>query len=391
MHIRVSKSDLEATLQVAGIAISGSGNDLSTHYLFRIKNGKVEVLTYNGQRICSKSFLVCQIEDGEDGEAMTIEGWRLTDWLGGVQDAALDLEHTKGEIKATSPRGTIHIKALDPAKFPFFDKSLAAAEHTGSVPADRLKAALGYVKYFIADTETQNPAISQTEVIDGALWATDKKAVTIVRLSNEIKGENGDTPSTREELLTGTHFRIQVQDIPSIVKFLGLRDTGNVDILEHSRTLFLRRGDGAILGASRPLMAFPVLKTPGDADADQATWVLKTAELQDGFSMLRASAEKGDTRIQFQYDAERSQVRLSVKSASGKQDSMPIDLIEEAGSDTLPEEGFVLDHPYLSHIMSHFGGDTLTFGITQAKKGGYVRFRHDIAGDSFVTVAVWRL
>jgi hypothetical protein len=389
MKIKVSKSDLEVALQVASIAISGSGSDLSTHYLFRIREQRIEVLTYNGQRICGKAFLVCEIEEGEEGDAMTIEGWRLSDWLSGVKDAALTLEHVQGEVTAKSPRSTIHIKSLDPAKFPFFDKTLGAAELAAQVPADRLKAALGYVKYFIADTETDKPEISQTEVLDGILWATDKRAVTKVALYSTEAAEDGT--ETKTLLLADAHLRIQGQDIPSVMKFLGLKGTDNAEILEHKRTGFLRRDDGALIETSRPLKAFPVLGLPADDDPDQTTWVIRTDDLRDGFSILGASAEKDDTKVQFKYDSEREQVMLSVKSASGKEDSFPLDLVESEGSEHLPENGFVVDYPYLNHIMTHFGGDTLSFGLSQRGTGGYVRFRHDVGADTFLTVVVWRV
>ena len=46
MNIEVAKSDLEDALKVTSTTV-GSGTDLSSHYLFRLRGGKAEVLSYD--------------------------------------------------------------------------------------------------------------------------------------------------------------------------------------------------------------------------------------------------------------------------------------------------------------------------------------------------------
>ena len=375
MKIQVAKSDLQTALQVASIGVGSGGSDLSTHYLFRVKDDKVEILTYN-QRICASLPLKCQ-KDGDDGDAFTIEAWRLDKWLGALGDVAVSLEDDSGEVKLTSPRSTIRTKSLDPSKFPFWDKTLKEAKSVTTVEGDRLASALGYAKHFISDKDTHRPEIAQTEMMNGCLYATDKKAVTLISMDG----------------FDDSSLRVHGKDIPSVLKFLSLKETEDVEIFEHDRTMFLKRGDGAVFGATRPIVNFPKLKVDKDSE-DQAWWEITTEELNTGADLLSASADRDNTRVRFSYDEDKGNVVLSVKSAAGGEDSYPIDCTGQEHCDTLPETGFEVDYPYLKNIISHFGVDTLRFGINKGKKGkkgGYVRFQHGDEQDTYLTVVVWRL
>lgn len=372
MLITVSKQDLEAALQVASIGIASSGSDLSTHFVFRIVDGKVEVLSYN-DRICTTTPINCQHE-GDDGDALTIEGWRLLKWLGGVGDVALSFESSPGEVRATSPRSTIKLRSLDPSKYPFFDKTLGEAKFITKLGADRLASALGYTRRFISDKETTRPEISQVEAAKGCLWATDTKAVSLVSVSG----------------LDDSNLRIHNKDAPSVLKFLSLKGTDEVEILEHDRTAFLRRADGATLGVVRPLAAFPKLNVDKDAQ-DDSEWEVKTDDLLAAIQCLSASAEKENTKVRFAYRAADGKVVMSVESAAGGSDEYALECLSERNAKDVPDGGFELDHPYINGIVGHFGGDSLKFGITKAGKGGFIRFLHSSEDkDTFVTVVVWR-
>lgn len=374
MKLKASKADLEATLRVAEIGIAGSGTDLSSHYLFRIHKGAVEVLSFN-QRICASATLKCEHE-GEDGDAFTVEGWRLGKWLGGVGDAvAVELDQvSQSEIKVSDPKGSIDLSSLDPAKFPFWDGTFGEAKSVAKVASERLSMAFGYAKNFISDNDTTRPEISQAENLSGSLWATDKKAVTLITLP----------------ALEKSNLRIHGKDIASVTKFLGLKGTEEVEILEHDRAVFFLRGDGAMIGASRPVAQFPTLKVDREGD-DAVQWMVRKDSLLHGIQRLSAAAERDNTRLKFSFDKVSGKVVLGVKTVSGKENTFALDCIEQDNAETLPEEGFWLDYPYIQGIVNHFEGETVKFGINQRGKGGYVRFRHTSGEDEFLTVVVWRI
>jgi len=373
MKIKVLKTDLEAALQVAEIGIAGTGSDLSTHYLFLYRDDVLWIMSFD-RRICAQFPLKCEVE-GKDGDAFTIEGKRLNRWLGGVREEEITFENRgDGDIAISSQRSTIEIPSLDPSKFPVWEESLSKASPIATLASDRLASALTYAKNFISDKDSTRPEISQVEVIDGALWSTDKKAVSLISM--------GD--------LAESSMRIHGKDVPSVTKFLGLKETDDVEILEGERNVFLRRGDGATIGASRPIASFPKLTIDRDGD-DAIYWVIKKEELTAAIQCLTAAADWESTRLRFGFNADSGEVVVAVKTLSGKDNVYPITCIEAEGTDDLPDGGFWLDYPYLQDVINHFKGDTLRFGINSRGKGGYVRFRHLIDSDDFLTVVVWRI
>jgi len=374
MQIKVSKGDLEAALSVADIGISGSGNDLSTHFLFRINGDTAEVMAFH-QRICASAPIKCQF-DGEDGDAFTVEGKRLSRWLGGVGDVAVTIGHSDkdGQIRIKSPRSTIHVKSLDPSKFPFWDQTLKDATSAGTLAAERLASAFSYAKNFICDKDTTRPEISQIEIIDGVLWSTDRKAVTIIEMDG----------------VDNAGIRVHGKDIATVTKFFGLKETENVEVLEHDRSVFFRRDDGALVGTSRPRTPFPRLNAPR-VEEDLLWWEIKTSDLLAGIQCLSAAADWDNTKLAFKF--KDGNVILAVESAAGedREDVYPVEAMDSDGTENMPDDGFMIDYPYLNYIVGHFGGDTLRFGVNKKGTGGYVRFQHGDDKDTYLTVVVWRL
>ena len=369
MKISVSKSDLESALKIAQIGIAGSGMDLSSHFLFRKKGDGVEIRSFN-QRICATVPLQCEY-DGEEGDAFTVEGWRLVTWLSAVGDVTIEIEQVSdSEIRVSNPKAHVHLASLDPAKFPSWDKTLADSKIVATVPSERLLSAFSYAKEFISDNDTTRPEISQIEFMKGSVWATDRMAVTLITL----------------EGVEDSSLRIHGKDIPSVNKFLGAKGTEEVEILEHERMTFFRRADGATLGASRPIAQFPSLNLSKDGD-DAIQWTIRTKELLQGIKQLSASAEKENKKLRFSF--KDGQVLIGVTSTTGKEETFPLECIEQLNSEDLPEEGFWLNYRYIEHIVDHFGGDTIKFGINQRGKGGFVRFLHSVGGDEYLTVVVW--
>ena len=113
MNVEVAKSDLEVALSVAGVSVDTSASDLSSHYLFRTRNNQVEILSY-GPRIFSR-FPLAATCDGEDGDAFTVESWRLDKWMAGARDGVLSLSSQgSGDVKVSDGRSTIRLRSLDP-------------------------------------------------------------------------------------------------------------------------------------------------------------------------------------------------------------------------------------------------------------------------------------
>lgn len=377
MKIVVSKPDLEDALQVASIAIASSADDLSDRYLFRFCEGAVSILTYN-QRVCASTPLICQVDDAEEGDTLNVEGWRLMQWLGGIADVPITIEEDgPGVVKLSSSRSEIRVQTKDPSTFPYWDKTLAAAKETATIPAERLASAFGYARNFVYDRDTTSPALSQIEVFGGALWSTDKKAISKITIPD----------------LAESNLRINANDIAQATKFLSLKGTDEVEILEHDRSTFFRRGDGSILGVARPTSQFPRLGAIDSSDPNETEWEVLTQDMLAGIQCLKAATSKDNETLRFSYDEDQKAVVLGVTSTAGGEDVYPIEATDPSGVEELPDNGFRLDYPYLQRIIGHFGVDSLKFGINKApapKKGGFVRFLHTVDDDEYLTVVVWR-
>ena len=371
MKIEAAKRDLEQALQIATIGVSGSGDELASHYLFRIIGGAVEVLSANGQRIFTGSRLKCDHE-GEDGDAFTVEGWRLRKWVDAMPDAVLTLNYEDALIRAKGPKTTVRWASLDPSKFPFWDSTLDKAKTIGSMSTAKLHQALSYSRQFVSDQENRHPNLAALEARDGSLFSTDQGAVSMVTF-DEIKD---------------SELRIHGKDAPAVLAFLSVKGSDTVEILEHERCLILRREDGGLLGVARWTYAFPNLSLDREEE-DKCGWVVRTEDLRSGISTLSCSASKDDTRLFFQWDAENSQVVLSMLSTTGDRDVFPIDCIEHHNMDSFEAEEFSFSHTYIPAVTAGFEDDSLKFGINWTEKNGYIRFLHEKDDVSHLTVVVW--
>lgn len=371
MKIEAAKRDLEQALQIATIGVSGSGDELASHYLFRINEGAVEVLSANGQRIFTGSRLKCDHE-GEDGDAFTVEGWRLRKWVDAMPDAVLTLNYEDALIRAKGPKTTVRWASLDPSKFPFWDSTLDKAKTIGSMSTAKLHQALSYSRQFVSDQENRHPNLAALEARGGSLFSTDQGAVSMVTF-DEIKD---------------SELRIHGKDAPAVLAFLSVKGSDTVEILEHERCLILRREDGGLLGVARWTYAFPNLSLDREEE-DKCGWVVRTEDLRSGISTLSCSASKDDTRLFFQWDAENSQVVLSMLSTTGDRDVFPIDCIEHHNMDSFEAEEFSFSHTYIPAVTAGFEDDSLKFGINWTEKNGYIRFLHEKDDVSHLTVVVW--
>jgi DNA polymerase III sliding clamp (beta) subunit (PCNA family) len=400
MKIEVAKPDLEAALQVASIGSASTGSDLTTHFVFRHRdedNG-VEVLSNNNRIGCSMPIQGLKVSLSDDSSAFTVESWRLNKWISAVEDSVLTLELKDGVVKATSPKGSVKFQSLDPGQFSYWDKTLAEVTSSTTVNAKRLQTALSHVKLFISDKDTTQPKLAVTEIKKSALQATDKGALALVALDN----------------LDESNIRVHGKDLGQVLAFLSQSGDEDVEIKEHDRCLFLVRHDGGVLSVGRPPHAFPDINIDRQGD-DPHFWDLRKEEVISAINALAASASKEDTRVTFSAPKEGI-VGVSMTSASGEKVSMHLEAqsttipaAEEDGEDTvvagfgsqedapeIPKGGFGIAYPYLLKLLGQWQSEIVRFGInpqvdkeTGKSKGGWVRFREDRDGDSFLTLLVW--
>ena len=379
MNIEVAKSDLEVALKVANTTVA-SGSDLSAHYLFRIRDGKAEVLSYDA-RVFSSAPLVART-DGEDGDAFTVEAWRLDKWVASVGDGVLSLTSTEtGEVTAKGPRSRIKLRSLDPTRFPYWDGLLSSPTEIGSITPATLQRALSLTKNFISMDDTNRPELCQTEAREGVLQATNRVAVSSVTLRD----------------LPELSLRIPGKDVGVVLKFLADKTTAEspIKVLHAEReggngsaAVFVRH-DGAYVAVSRPTTALPQL--PVDVEDTDIRFQINVEEFTNAVDVLLASAPKGHPTVTF--SSKDGGLVVSMPSEAGGHDEFPLLHSTEEGMGDL---SFTLDYAYIRSIADQFGLDTVDFGVHRRGKGGYVSFSHEDDGDDsslgnrYHTVIVWR-
>jgi DNA polymerase III sliding clamp (beta) subunit (PCNA family) len=380
VKIDVAKVDLETALAVSALTV-GSGTDLSSHYLFRKTDRGVEVLTYD-MRTFSAAPLKCNVEGDEP---FTVEAWRLDKWLSGVADGVLTIaSDTNGDVTAKGTKGRVRLRSLDPNKFPYWDRLVSEAVSNGKISPSTLQRAVNVSKCFVSTEDTQKPEICQIEAINGILWSTDRRALSHVRV---------DMP--------GLNMRIPGKDIPTLVRFLSLKDTlhNDVELLTSERSandgggacFLLRRADGGYVGFSRPNAQFPKLDVNPDAE-DSASFVLDMADFKSAVSVLSASAPKNHETVRLRYLDGR--VLASMPSEAGGEDDYPLTVKGDTVNGESFAEGFTVGHNYLRSIADAFGVAEIKLGVNRRGKGGFIGVRHrdpqETGATDYYAVLVWK-
>ena len=380
MKIEVAKIDLESALAVSTLTV-GSGTDLSTHYLFRKTGAGVEILSYD-MRTFSGIPLKC-VAEGED--SFTVEAWRLDKWLSGVADGVLTItSDANGEVTAKGTKGRIRLRSLDPSKFPYWDRLYSDAKVDGTIVPSTLNRAINVSKCFVSTDDTQKPEICQIEAINGTLWSTDRRALSHVRVA-----------------MPELNMRIPGKDIPTITKFLSLKDTlnGDVTLLTSERSAndgggacaFIRRADGGYIGISRPNAPFPKLDVNPEND-DESSFVLDLVDFKAAVSVLSASAPKNHETIRLRYLDGR--VVASMPSDAGGEDDYPLTVKGDIVNGDAFADGFTVGHNYLKSIADSFGVAELKLGVNRRGKGGFIGVRHkdpvESGATDYFAVLVWK-
>jgi len=370
MKFTVAKQDLEAALAIVTSAMSSTGNDLTSHYLFRVAGSGMEVLTHSG-RIVALSPFIARVEDAQPGITMfTVEGWRLRAWLRPFKDCAFTFEYDSSSKKVSvEPQGQEELKgsrfeSLDPTNWHFWDNALEVAKSIGKIPASRLHHALNHSRKFASDQENSSPELCVCEVKNSVLLSTDKAAATILRVQG----------------LENSNMKVHIRDAGGIMSFLSLAGEAPVEIFEHPRTTFFKRQDGAVYGESRFTAPFPNFKFP--SNDDDHVWVLDVDALKRGIQHLVALANKDDTRVIFRRPDPTGPVIMTMMiNNESLASSFKLKVSDQVdGVVPIPADGFQLNHQRLSDLLDLQKTDTVRFGVNirvgddGEVKGGYVRF-----------------
>jgi hypothetical protein len=388
MNIEVAKPDLENALAVAGITV-GSGNGISAHYLFRIKSDddgdiSVEVLSKDIMSF-SGAPLKCNV-DGADGDAFTVEAWRLNKWVQGVGDGVLKLSYNgEGDVHAAGPRSKVRFRSLDPSKFPLQDKLLASGEMVGTVDPKAISRALSLARFFVSVDDTSKPELCQIESVKGVLWATDRRALF----------------SAQVPTLPELGIRIPGKEVAAVLKFLDNKQTQDdtIEIRQAERSAedggganaTFVRPDGSYVGVTRPTSTFPNLNIDREA-VDEVTMTLDREEFEAAVAVLLAGAPKGHEAVTFEY-SEEGGVSMSMSSEAGGVDKYPLTLAKVVNGEKF-DTPFTVDYPYIKGIAKTFGMDSIEFGVNKRNRGGFISFRHrddeTDKSNEYYSVIVWR-
>ena len=111
-------------------------------------------------------------------------------------------------------------------------------------------------------------------------------------------------------------------------------------------------------------------------------------EFSAGIAVLLASAPKGHESVTFSCGS--GGITISMPSEAGGVDEYPLSLATLKGEF---DSQFTIDFPYLLGISDTFGLSTLSLGINERGRGGFVSFRSEDEGEAankYYTVIVWR-
>ena len=371
MNISINSTDLENALKVVRITV-GSSSDISSHYVFRAREGKLEVLSYDGRTFAS--CIVSHAMPAED-TSFTVEARRIHVLLDNVgSNQSLDVTTSEGgEVTVRAARGKVTFSSLDPSLFPYWDDVLTGAKATAKIAAERLHAALSNAKQFIYDQESKNPALCVAEFRNGVLHSTDQMAVSLVKMPG----------------MEGCGLRVFVKDLPNVLAFISTAKGDEVEILESDRAFFLRRTDGAVFGETVFAHRFPDINVDWSLEDDQ-TWDLFQEELLAGIGLLQSGAKLDEPRVRFQRNG-TNDVVLSMTSVSGKPLPISVSLVgfkqKEEGVTEMP--AFAITDAYVSKMLNGNTNTKVSLGVSKKGAGGWVRLRDDRGTDTYLTTVAW--
>jgi len=374
MELQVSRKDLEeAYTSVKGCTV-GQGSMVTAHVLFRpTVAGGYELLATNQRNFGSTP--VGGVAVVGDAVPFTIENKRLEQWLKAVPaDATVTFvvagDEAARKVTAKTTAGKVSFDSLNPTRFPYWDAKLTECKVTSTMPASRLAGLLGHARNFISDQEHRMPHLCVAQARTGALYSTDQTVVSMITSA----------------ALAACDFRIHYKDIGSLVTFLRAAGDDPIEVLEHESFCAMRRGDTALVAATRFSANFPTLSIDKDG-VDQQWWAVNREKLLSSIRYVAASAAYDDKRLTLRRDGDK--LKLQMKAASG--DVATIDVALEGHELTTgnADVEFCVSSDHITKVLTVLEDDVVKMGINQHKDAGWVRLREERDGDDYLTILTW--
>jgi hypothetical protein len=373
MKITTTKNNITAAVRIVENAIAGGDDgNLSSHFLFRVVDGVLNILASNGKRLLASATVADATIEGEV-KPFTVSAHRFGLLLKLSPESACTLDFDGSSTKVQVDGRTLRFASLDPSAFPYWDNAFTDAKETATPVAGRLFAALSYIKPFVSTMDTRTPALAATECREGTLWATDSQSLATTTVAGLEKAS----------------IRLHYSDIPPVNAFLGLDQDATVSIREHASTIFFVRADGGVFGVSRWTQEFPKLKL--DRDTTKASFSVDAENFRYGLRFLSVASAKDDDRIRFEF--KDSKVVLSVAAVAGGREEFTVETKAVVDITALSEngrEGFDVNGDHISAILDTCTDDILTFGINWTAKNGYLLYKQMVDGDEYLAVVVWK-
>lgn len=388
MKLTIKTETLQGALATTQPALNSSGQDISGHYLFRVKDDTAEVLTFSGRLFASCPLETTSLDTtGADAPMFTVEGKRLQQWLSAVNSEEVSLTFKgDGQVVATSTRGEVILLSLDPSSFPFWDDVLAKVEEDDIHVVDgaRFSGALKHLGSFVSSDDTKNPNICVAEVSHeddsgerGAFKATNHVSLTKV----DVAGLNKST------------LRIHGQDISSLVRFLS-KVKENVQIYEHEYSMFVVRPDGGLFGWSRFSKGLPAIRL-GKLDSTSFVWKVKPEDVLSAVQFLLAGAAKEQRDVHLKVEDGDPVLSMPAAYASG------MTTVQLDGQSTEPEEddsdgaklmamlvkdGVRVRIDPLQKMMGSWQEEEITLRFFFRNPSGFCMAEEERDGDSYLVV-----
>jgi len=378
MQIVVAKSDLLNSLRLVQSTVVRSANDLSGHYLFRLKPGttdQIEILTYADR--CNTTVSVKgSITPSDTANSFTFEAKRLDMWLEAVPDEAITFEHAAGTTTITCSLGSQAFGSLDPTSFPYADSLIAQAQQTATIKADSFKSLLARAKPFISVNEAKEANLCQAQFRDSYLYATDRSTAIGIKVPE----------------LASAPISVSTKSLNPLLQFLGHCGDGEISIKEHERIVCYALGDQAVFCESRNTQAkFPMLQLGFDQDSPHV-WELDVKAVRKTLPFLISAAPTDDTRVLFQeIEGDDQHVNLGMRVQTGGTKYLPLAAKKESqkGAPKIPGT-FKLPHEMLVRLLDAASEDTFKLGIHPKGDAGWCRLNDTHGGQNCYVVVVWK-
>lgn len=408
MKIQIAKQDLVPALKAVAVgSSSSSGTDaLDPHLIFTLHKSessrRLSIWSGHHRMAARVDFGVKESEDdmlldaddhlppaeveGDDGDKFTVEGKRLMAW---VEDAEPDnsplviaFDSDNAQVSVTDSLGVQTFSSLDPEEYNFWGKAEASAEVRATIPASRLFTVLTCMREFISGEDSRLPQLTLIEARGGRLFATDEYGVVTAEVEGmEDCGKNDKTP-----------WRIQREHVPMVLKFLAFYKDADMEVLESPKGLFFRIAN-SVLQVGKWSYPFPDMKIGMTANTPY-TWEFNPDPFRKVVKRLKASAAWDDENISVRPGAHDGELRVAVKTPTGKWDSLPVacttvkdDNWNDGDVPGIPDNGMYFNKKYMLQLLDLVEeGDAARVGVTFQDKSPYIRCLVELDGSKLVVI-----